>query len=92
MDVILLIIGVFLIWKGKMKTSKIKELSGKAARVIGVIALIPAVIDFGSLFLGLYQSTSTRDIVALVNWPIMLIVLISILVCSKKIPSNTTVN
>ncbi len=92
MDIVLLIVGVFLVWKGKMKISKIKELSGKEARVIGVIAFIPAIIDFGALFLGYYQNDSTRAVVSLATWIAIIVVAISMLVCAKKIPSNTTAN
>lgn len=89
MDIILFIIGVFLIWQGKMKISKNKVLEGKAARIIGVISLIPAIISFSLVYFSLIPKNGVSGLIV---WPVILIVLVSIIVCSKNISSGSQSN
>lgn len=81
-----------MIWKGKMKISKNRILEGKRARIIGIVALIPAVIDFGSIFAGIRFESSAGDVVALITWIAILAVLIGVLSLSKKISSDVIAN
>ena len=49
MDVVLFIVGVFILWKGNIKLSQKTEAwpkSKKVGRIIGAILLIPLLISF----------------------------------------------
>ncbi len=84
MDIILFIVGIFLLWRGEMKISKNKVLKGKKARIIGLIALVPAVVSFGLGFMGFYQN----GISGIIVWSIIFIVLVGILTLSEKVQYN----
>ena len=88
MDIILFIIGIFLLVKGQMKISKHKALKGKNARMVGVVALIPAILSFGLA----YFNVARGGVSGIITWSFILLTLIAILTLAEKIPANTSTN